>query len=236
MIYSNSQCLSNVLTVFNFTGSLFVFLASIISLIVVFRGLKVINKFEMKNFDATYNFYAKLESNLKLLLKRISLRKKIDISNAETSAFIHFCMRKFFFINEAIDRKKEYFNEERLELLKKCAENTMDVFNTSDGQIPLSVDMIKNIKSLHATLLEIIDIDSTVLKISDLEIVVEEHEKFVDNITSIIKEINQTSNNILEFYWAGLKKTRKNKKNLSVQSQIIVDQLEKTAKRSEDGA
>jgi len=207
---SNLQCISTGLPFLDFAGSFLVLIASIISLIAVIRGLIIIKELEMKGFDAICSFYAKLKSNLEQLLSRVSIEKTINYSNGYASAFIKYCtpVERNIFIEKAIAKNKKCFNEENWNTFKESIKNTINIFNSSDGQIPLSKNMDKNLAVLRSSLLEIDMLNPDTCTFNSLELVRDKHENFLANIKSIIDEIDLITPKLMSEFWSKIKKLK----------------------------
>ena len=151
--------------------------------------------------------YIRLLLNGSFLLSQLT---KITESNSYKSVFL--CpvdeIIKKSFIDSAKKNNETYFNDEDWPTFLKSVENVLDVFNTSDGQIPLSPCMQNRLNKLQADLLKIVK-NGCITQDNSLPSIANTHNEFIGNIDKIICEIKKTTPALLKPFWNEIDKLKK---------------------------
>ena len=214
LLNSSEYCSISSASVIDLAGSAISLIAAMISLIVVTMGLRIISDLKMKGFDAVCSFHAKLKSNLMILRSKASVGgvNLCSISEAHISAFIWFCIPTS---KKNISVGKElYFKDTNWNEFVVSANNTLNVFNASDGQIPLSSSMNDRLETLRIMLIGITSHNPSVSSFNNSKQVYDEHIKFTKYIDELIIEISETTPVLLNDFWSTTKKlSTKKRKN-----------------------
>ena len=167
----------------------------------------------LKGFDSICGFHAKLKSNLKTLIRYCSVYAKetITFDEIHQTAFLWFAIGN----NRNILLKRENpFDGDLFFKFKEHAGKTIDLFNTSDGQLPLSADMLTLFETLYSSLEDIVsysEINNTnTLGLLDIP---EHHNKFILNINEIIDEIDKKTPEMLKNFWVEINSPTNNVKH-----------------------
>ncbi|MDR0490937.1 MAG: hypothetical protein LBH28_06805 [Oscillospiraceae bacterium] len=184
---------------------------AVISWIVIKKGLEAIRELKkelrLKGLDAVCGFHAQLASNLKTLKQHCAVYGKESLKSGSSpendeshkTAFLWFADMN---TRTTLLARNDSFEETHFTVVRKCAENTIRLFNSSDGQLPLSPNMLHKFRSLYSELERFVYYDpcSPTNALSAGRIVVE-HKKFISIINAIIKEIDKKTPKMLKGFW-----------------------------------
>jgi hypothetical protein len=184
---------------------------AVISLILIVKGVQIIKEIQkelhLKGFDAICGFHARLVSSLKTLKRLCSAipNKKQSLKSKEEhfSVFLWFCIREQ---RNNLLSQSDAFKEEYLTRFKAQAEKVFNLFNTSEGQIPLSEKHFSNLTKIYTELEVIVNHqkDDPINNILTPIMIVERHNEFENIIDEIINETEEKTKRLLSDFWKKL--------------------------------
>ena len=157
----------------DFSTAVISFIAAVIGLIIVIKGVALINELRLRGLDSVCGFHAMLKANLLLLRSaagiveesnNIKCEEKISIKaeDVETieaggSVFMWFaCETPITEIKAKADEyKAPLFKEEDKKIFMSHAASTIELFKHSNGQIPLGKQLYDDLNELLITLIDI---------------------------------------------------------------------------------
>jgi len=202
---------------------------TIVSIILLFLGVKLINDLRLRGIDAICGFHARLRANL-IILKRASYlfdNSQFNVAKNDTnynfdkiaslSAFMWLSIKK-----TQENLKTEYtdhFSPSQFEEFIRCAHSITALFEESNGQIPLSKEMHRNMNELYIVLLDIkshkenskpfpknsIEKSYTTELLNNPKDIIERTMTFDKLIDDIVDDIDKKTERLLKKLWKKLR-------------------------------
>ena len=200
------------------TGSIISLFAAIISLFLLVVGFRIANELKKRGLDVICSFHARLKSCLGLLVNAASINptnmNEIDNTyistvtedNSHISVYLQLCSEnvRSNIINGL--NGEPYYGEERFKWFKEFVARTLDLFSSSNDQLPLSDRMQGLLNKLHSDIVEILSYEhETHSKYGSKKEVYYRHEEFINNINAINQEIHNATHPLMSNFWNNLR-------------------------------
>jgi hypothetical protein len=169
---------------------------------------------KLKGFDTVAGFNAKIKNNIVMLKKRMSVGIiPPAFEDEKTALFSFYSLQIPVLQHEGLmdqlhkgeGEVREFSFDIDFKELKTYTQKILSIFESSDGQAPISLEMYTNLNKLYENCLEISRFkESDPRKLTPTDVITN-HNKLIVLLDNITKEIDDSTPKILDGFWKEVK-------------------------------